>query len=163
MYFDVVRFKKDNESLKLAKFLGFEGLIFIEDFSKLNVVYGGNLDINNKAVRDKRVDVLLNPHDVKKEDNLHFRNSGLNQTTCRLAKENDIIIGISLDRLRDGIDYGRVIQNIRLCKKYKVKVAFFSFARDKLELKGVNDMLAFCRVLGMDGELAKESLGKVFK
>ncbi|HLD10754.1 MAG TPA: RNase P subunit p30 family protein [Candidatus Nanoarchaeia archaeon] len=163
MYFDIVQFSRSDESLKLAKFLGYSNLIFKEDFSKLNVINGGDLNVNNSAVRDKKVDMLLNPHNVRGIDNLHFRNSGLNQTICKLARENNVIIGISLGMLRDYLDYGRVMQNIRLCKKYKVDIAFFSFAKDELELKGVNDMLAFCRILGMDENLAKNSLGKVFK
>ncbi|MBS3159394.1 hypothetical protein J4436_01265 [Candidatus Woesearchaeota archaeon] len=156
MYFDVVLFNKDGEAIKLANKFGFNRLIFKEEFEKLNIIYG-NLEI--KSIRYNKATILLNPHDLlNKKDNLHYRYSGLNHIICKLAKENDIFIGFSLDKIRDSIELGRVMQNIKLCKKYKNSVCFFTFAKDKFSLRGIHDIMAFCRVLGMDGLMAKNSL-----
>src|SRR3989338_6630806 len=99
--------------------------------------------------------LIASPFLLNKKDNLHYRYSGLNHIICKLAKENDIFIGFSLDKIRDSIELGRVMQNIKLCKKYKNSVCFFTFAKYKFSLRGIHDIMAFCRVLGMDGLMAK--------
>jgi len=114
---------------------------------------------NRKVLSSKFVDVLLDPHLGKRQDFMHHRNSGLNQVLCKLAKENNIAIGFSFSSILNskdrGKEMGRIMQNIKLCRKYKVKMVIGSFAKNKYELRNVKDIQALFKVLGMTGEEVK--------
>src|SRR3989344_3036499 len=62
-----------------------------------------------------------------------------------------------INSLVNPVMFGRVKQNIKLCRKYKVKILFFTFAKSKYELKGLQDLLSLLRVLGMNGIEAKSA------
>jgi RNase P/RNase MRP subunit p30 len=158
MYVDVVLMKKSKDVEVLANKLGFEKLLFEEDFKKLKIVKGKNENSNRAALEEKRNVMLLDPQVVPIKDHLHYRKSGLNQVMCGLANKNDIIIGFSLENLRDPVMKGRVMQNIKLCRKYKAKMAILSLAKDKYSLRGVRDLISFAKTLGMTEPEAKLAL-----
>ena len=117
------------------------------------VVLGGNDKQNRLALEIKKVDVLLSPEANNKEDNVHYRKSGLNQVLCKLAKQNDIAVGFDFARLlrsqgkERGKILGKMFFNYKICKKYKVKRVFSSFAKDKFELRNGDSMRVFERIL----------------
>jgi ribonuclease P/MRP protein subunit RPP1 len=179
MFRDFVLIEKNRKKVEeFGRSLGFREVIFIDkksiirDIKKVKnlkskregeiiIVEGGTDEINKAAVENKRVDILLNP-EPKTKDSLHQRNSGLNQVLCKLAKKNNVAYGISFSRLLEG-DYkliGKIMQNIRLCRKYKVKLVFGSFARDIYEMRNVKDLISLARVLGMSPLEAKNSFLK---
>ena len=114
------------------------------------VVLGGNDKQNRLALE---IDVLLSPEANNKEDNVHYRKSGLNQVLCKLAKQNDIAVGFDFARLlrsqgkERGKILGKMFFNYKICKKYKVKMVFSSFAKDKFELRNGDSMRVFERIL----------------
>ncbi len=121
---------------------------------KLVVVEGGDDEWNRKILNNKYVDILLDPHQGMRRDKLQQRDSGLNEVLCKLAKENDIAIGFSLHLIlntkkREEL-FGRIMQNIELCKKYKVKMVIGTFAKDKSEFRNEKDIEALFKVLGMN-------------
>lgn len=105
------------------------------------IVIGGSDRINRAALENKNVDVLLGPEKGREKDFTHYRNSGLNQVLCKLAKKNNIAIGFDFnDVLNVREKYkilGRMMQNVKLCRKYKVKMLIFDFKeeRSKKELR----------------------------
>ncbi len=109
-----------------------EGLVIVE---------GGNDKINRAALENKKVDVLLGPEKGRDRDFTHYRNSGLNQVLCKLAKKNNIAIGFDFNdilvSMEKGKILGRMMQNVKLCRKYKVKMLIFDFKeeRSKEELR----------------------------
>jgi RNase P/RNase MRP subunit p30 len=117
------------------------------------VVLGGNDKLNRLALEIKKIDVLLSPEANDKEDNVHYRKSGLNQVLCKLAKQNDIAIGFDFARLlrsqgkERGKILGKMFFNYKICKKYGVKMVFSSFAKDKFELRNGDSMRVFERIL----------------
>jgi RNase P/RNase MRP subunit p30 len=120
---------------------------------KEKVVVLGNDKINRAALEDKKLDVLLSPERNDRKDSLHYRKSGLNQVLCKLAKRNDIAIGFDFSSLinsekeqRSKI-MGRMFFNYKLCKKYKVKMIFSTFAKNKFELRSNDSMRVFERIL----------------
>ncbi len=90
------------------------------------------------------------------KDKLRERNSGLNQVLCKLAKENEISIGIDLSFLSEYDDkstsllISRIKQNVSLCRKYKVNMATIN--ANKLNLY---DLKAFLLTLGMTTIMVK--------
>mgnify|MGYP001596744353 CR=1 FL=1 len=108
-----------------------------------NIVIGGNEIINRKALETKNVSLLLDP-EPEEEDFMHFRNSGLNQVLVKLAKKNDVGIGFSINNLKENenkIDLlGKIMQNIMLCNKYKVKMYIVELNNNKHNLDDLKSL-----------------------
>ena len=115
------------------------------------VVLGGDEKVNRFCVENKKVDILLSPELNTKKDSFHYRNSGLNQVLCKLAKQNNVSIGFDFSLLLNSKEktkiLGRMFFNYKLCKKYKVKMIFSSFAKNKFELRNGDSMRVFERIL----------------
>ncbi|MFH1376722.1 MAG: RNase P subunit p30 family protein [Candidatus Woesearchaeota archaeon] len=117
------------------------------------IIQGGDEKINRLALENKKVDILLSPEKNNKKDSLFFRNSGLNQVLCKLAKKNDISIGFNFSDLLNTESkertkiLGRMFQNARLCKKYKVNMVFTTLAKNKYELRSKAILDSFKRVI----------------
>ena len=95
------------------------------------VVKAGDDEFNRKVLEIKQVNILLSPeiHDTyNRKDKLKQRDSGLNEFLCKLAKKNNISIGISIPALQSlpqkqkAKTLARIIQNIELCKRTKTQI-----------------------------------------
>ena len=148
MKYPIIRVKKVGELRN--KTSEAEGLVVVE---------GGDDKINRACVENNKVDILLSPEKGRKDDSVYFRNSGLNHILCKLANKNQVAIGFNFDDLEESKDreilIGRIMQNIRLCRKYKVDMVFDSFGNKKAD---VNNLISFARVLGMTPGEAKKAL-----
>jgi RNase P/RNase MRP subunit p30 len=95
------------------------------------IVKAQDEDFNTKVLEIKGVGVLLSPEAHNRKDYMKQRDSGLNEYLCRLAKKNNIKIGIDLDYLKSlskkdkGIVLGRIKQNIDLCKRTGTQIVLF--------------------------------------
>lgn len=163
----LIKTNKD-EAISLSKKLGFSDIFFIqnEDIiknikeirkNKFNLVLGGNDELNRAILTNKSTSILLNPEPNTK-DSIKQKNSGLNDVLCNLANKNKIAVAFSIDRLKDLNLLGKILQNIKLCKKYKVKMLFFTLARHKYDLVASSDMLSTLYVLGLQPREAKYAL-----
>ncbi|MBI1972725.1 hypothetical protein HYS50_01840 [Candidatus Woesearchaeota archaeon] len=139
--------------------LSFHKILHAKTF---NIVEGTTEEKNRTAVENKQVDILLAPERAGKKDKFTQRDSGLNHVLCALAKKNDIAIGFSfsdlLNSLHRAIVLGRMMQNVRLCRKYKVRMVVASFAKNPWEMRSAHDLFAFAQVLGMTPKEAKLAL-----
>lgn len=119
-------------------------------------VLGRDIEFNRKILEMKRVNILVLNHKVGK-DKLKERDSGLNQVLCKIARDNNIALAIDFNELRETDKktrakiISRMIQNIKLIKKYKNKLLIINKPQDRLSLA------AFLRVLGADTKLASEA------
>ncbi len=104
------------------------------------------------VIEKTSVDILFDFELVYGNDHLHYRKSGLNQVLCQLAVQHQKTIAFSLHSLlassRPEIVLGRLMQNIRFCKKYNVKTIFATFAQTRWELRSKKDMETFWSVVG---------------
>lgn len=131
------------------------------------IVQGRDISYNRKILENKKVNMLLNPEKYGRKDKLYERDSGLNHILCKIAKENNITIAIDIKEIINGEGkekaryLARVMQNIRLCKKYKVKIIFTLFPAAKEEAKNAYDLKALARVLGMDTKMAQDAVEKI--
>lgn len=125
------------------------------------IIVKGNPKENRKIV-EASPDILLSPHSSGKKDFMRERNSGLNQIICKIAAEKKVVVGIDFNEVLQAenreLIIGRIMQNIKLCRKYKVKMLLASFASGLLELRDAQDLIAFAQTIGMTPEEAKESL-----
>ena len=118
-------------------------------------------------MENKRVDIIVGAEKSKKNDFLHYRNSGLNQVLCKLARKNDIAVAFNFNEVlklkgagRSQL-IGRMMQNVRMCRKYGVRMIIASFATNKFELKNPSDLMSFGMILGMTPKEAKDGLENV--
>ena len=125
----------------------------------LLVVQGSNDEVNRAAVENERIDMLLNPEAERKYDFSDWRNSGLNNVLCKFAAQNKVAIGVDLSSLPQekfalAERLGKIMQNIRLCRKFKTKMFIFSSE----PIMNDFDLMSISSALGMSTSQAKESL-----
>jgi RNase P/RNase MRP subunit p30 len=111
-------------------------------------------------------DILFDLELSKKRDPLHFRESGLNQVLCSLARKKNAAVGFSFSSMLNSKNkpqmLGRIMQNIRLCRKYRLKTVMASFAKKPIEMRSAHDLMALGIVLGMHASEARSSVQTVF-
>jgi len=121
-----------------------------------------NSEKNRDVLEKSKADVLFDLERQSKNDFLHHRASGLNHILCNLANKNKIIIGFSFNSILNSKNMaqilGRISQNIKLCRKYKVKMSIASFAKNAYEMRSTHDLVSLFLVLGMHQKEAKDSL-----
>lgn len=121
-------------------------------------------DSDRFFIESKKIRLIYGFEETNKRDYLHQRASGLNHILCELARTNNNVIGFSYGNLlgRDknltSLLIGRIMQNISLCQKYKVKTAIGSFSEKPYELRAPHDIIGLFTMLGMDSKKIKESL-----
>lgn len=114
------------------------------------------------------------------KDYIHQRASGLNNIMCELARKNDVLVCFSFNQLLKSYKtksklnivqqdttmvraqiLGRMMQNIKLCRKHNVKTAIASFATTPYEMRAPKDLQAMFQVLGMHLEDARKAIDSV--
>ncbi len=116
---------------------------------------------NNRHVLEKlKPSILFDLEKESKKDFIHHRASGLNQVLCKIAQQNKVAIGFSFSSILNLNTkvLGRIRQNIKLCRKYKVKTAIASFASKPYEMRSPHDLIALFICFGMHPSEAKKSL-----
>jgi RNase P/RNase MRP subunit p30 len=86
-------------------------------------------------------------------DHTHYRRSNFNQVLAKLARDTgktylvDFSHILRIDGKKRDILLGRIKQNIKICKKFKVPVHIATFAEDEYGLRNPSDLKAFLRSL----------------
>jgi hypothetical protein len=107
---------------------------------------------NEVAVLEASPDLLFGIETLDHKDSLHYRNSGLNQVLCALMNRKKIAYGLSFSMLLHSSGrhraalLGRIRQNIMLCKKFKVPISIYSFAKGPYELRSRKDLESFLQM-----------------
>ena len=95
--------------------------------NKKVVIETGDDNFNRKIFEMNDVDMVVGL-ELKEIDKLKQRDSGMNEVIAKLAKENNIMIGIDIDRIKkfDLVEKGKVLarikQNINLCKRTGARI-----------------------------------------
>lgn len=130
--------------------------------SKLLVVKSSDKD--RTFIESKKIKVIYGFEETNRKDFLHQRASGLNHVICELAKKNNVVIGFSYSSLFNKSDsvtsllIGRMMQNIRLCQKYKLKTVIGSFSERPFDLRLPHDVKSLFTMLGMNNKNINDSL-----
>mgnify|MGYP001325267752 CR=1 FL=1 len=174
----------EREFLVMAEKLGYDRLLFVYR-GKSGVKVSGGVKVSVGRLSDKRGDGIIVSkveddgrrvlEQVKPAfaygfewgrvaDKHHYRSSGLNQVLCKIALKNEtkIVIPVREILLLKGREraqvLGRIMQNVRICKKYKVVVKLASFAHSPYQMKGVKELASFGTILGMDSGMVKKGM-----
>ncbi len=110
-------------------------------------------------------DIVYNLELSAGRDFAKARNSGLDKPTCQFARENNVIVAFSFANVLNAANQqqliGRIIQNVKLCRKYKAKTAIASFAAEPYGMRSPHDLKSFLLSFGMDTSSAKKSMEAV--
>ncbi|MFQ5531651.1 MAG: hypothetical protein ACE5ES_03495 [Candidatus Nanoarchaeia archaeon] len=133
----------------------------IQEAKKINkkaIFFSNNDDLNRKIIEKSPPNILLlnqsNRKDFQKQ-----RNSGLNQVLAKIAKKNNIVIGIDLNEIINSKGksksdiLARIRQNINLCKKNKLNIKFITL--NKKTKKDIYSLKALGLVLKMPTWMTK--------
>ncbi|MEK6903344.1 MAG: RNase P subunit p30 family protein [Nanoarchaeota archaeon] len=150
---DIVQFSGDQFNLGFRK---------IFPFKQFNIIEGGTDEKNSAAVERKSTDILLTPEKDRNKRYFTQQDSGLNHILCRSAAKNRVAIGFSFAAFLNAKERSKVLaqmmQNVRLCQKYKIRMVVGSFAKNKWEMRMPLDLCAFAQILGMTPKEAKAAL-----
>ncbi|MEM4703317.1 MAG: hypothetical protein QXP53_02440 [Candidatus Pacearchaeota archaeon] len=117
------------------------------------LVLGLNDEINRAALKHKKVFGLVAPEFNRKEDFLNQRNSGLNHVLCKIAKETRKMIIFRFSDILNKKDreravlLGRIMQNLKLCRKYKVSCLLINFSSSIQNIFHVKQLKIFEKIL----------------
>ena len=126
--------------------------------NKKIIVKAQNDKFNRKILENKDVDVLLSPEINNRKDRMKQRDSGLNEFLCKLARKNNIKIGVDiqkikkLDKKQKSILLARIIQNIKLCKRTKTPIILYPESKYKKQ-----EVMSFFLALKGSTEQGKNS------
>jgi len=118
-------------------------------------------------IEGRKADLIYGMESTNERDSITQKRSGLNHVLCSLAKQKDKMICFDFSSVllshgqRRAVIMGRMMQNIRLCRKYKVETAMASFAHEPLDMRNPSDLKAFFLMLGMDSNVIKKSLSSI--
>ena len=122
------------------------------------IIFTSNDDELNRKVLEKLPIQILLINQSGRKDYQKQRNSGLNQVMAKIAKKNNIKIGINFDELLESKNkekiLSRIIQNIKLCNKYKIQMKFISPKNTKAIVS--HEIKSLGLVLGMPTWMTKK-------
>ncbi len=128
----------------------------IKENSGNKIIFSSDNDeLNRKILEKQKVDILLLNQKGRK-DKQKQRDSGFNQVLAKIAKKNNVAIGINLDEIINAKAktkaeiLARIRQNTKLCNKNKLKMKFITRTQ-----RDIYDLKALGLVLGMSTSLIK--------
>ncbi len=113
------------------------------------MVHGGDYEVNRAACENPLVDVLCHPE-------LGRKDSGLDHVCLNAAAENRVAIEINFREILESYKRKRVYilsgmkKNVRLARKYGVKVATASGAVGRYGLRSGRELAAITHILGLE-------------
>lgn len=165
--------QKSEELETFSKELGFTNSFFNEDFvlikeenkkqllkkikdakrKKKKVVYHPHSEEMLRFVLERTaIDMIIGTENIHPKDSTHYLRGGLDQVLCKIAAKNKKVIGFSFNKILNFRDksrlLARMIFNIKLCKKYKVRTFFSNFSVSKEEVRSAKDLSSLWRILG---------------
>ncbi|MCD6371101.1 MAG: hypothetical protein J7L39_00090 [Candidatus Aenigmarchaeota archaeon] len=124
----------------------------------LLVVKGGDLNLNRKACESPEVDVLFNPEANRKD-------SGMNHISVKMAAKNGVALGISFKKFiefeEDKFLIKKLLMNVRLAKKYGMKIVIASGASNPWEVVDPCVLISVGKILEMEINEAKKSVSRI--
>lgn len=119
------------------------------------VVVKSSYEQDRWVLEHSKADILFGLEESQRKDYMHHRGSGLNQVLCKIAADRGKTLGFSFSSVLNAESWmrariiGRMMQNARFCRKYKVNTVLASFAKSPYEMRHAKDMAAFKRLIGL--------------
>lgn len=162
----------------------------IEDVRKIFQNYkgfflvGGSSETFNRKLCEIKISGIVNPERLVKKDYLHYRNSGFNHVTAKLCKKNEVLLITNFSELikskkskifglrkpysflgnkkQQAQQIGRIMQNIKLARKYKTKFAIANFAERSGQIKNIKEIKEFLKNLNLNVGETSNALKNIY-
>lgn len=166
--------KKSKEAQEFAQKLGFSKVFFSDDFvllkekskkellkriqeanqKRLKIIYvPESEEMLRFALEKSNIDMVCRIEQIHPKDSLHFMRGGLDQVLCIIAAEKNKTVALSFADVLNSYERGKLLArmrfNVKLCRKYKVRVQLISLASSEMEMRSAKDLEAFGRILGI--------------
>ena len=175
----VERIKKLQQKTQLKLFIGLKKTSANLDhrienlpiFPDLNLIVAEGPDHARHCIEKLDVQLVYNLETSLRGDAPKQPQSGFNHILATIAHEKNKIWGLSFSLLLASRGMkrtqllGRIKQNIKLCRKYKVNIIFLTLATTPYQLRNPRDAISFLTALGMtpgDAKKAVTILGTLF-
>jgi RNase P/RNase MRP subunit p30 len=136
----------------------FESVCTYNSVAKDSFVISDN--IQRETFENPKINLIFNLEKSPGKDMLHQRASGFNHVLAKICRDRNKMIGfnfnlvLNADKKERARILGRMMQNVRLCRKYKVKKYVGSFANEPFELRSFYELRSFGVCIGMNpGEI----------
>ena len=96
---------------------------------------------------NNKVTHLILFEDSAQKDSFHQRKAELDEAVCKIAKEKTKTIIFNTQKADDVLWLGRMLQDAKLCRKYKLKTIVATFASTPLQMRAPKDLDAMKRML----------------
>jgi len=166
---NIILIKRTKELEQLTKQLGFSETLFLDDVTiieaktkkellkklqktnKFTIFKPIDEDLLRFALEKTKVKLIYGMESINPKDSVHYVRGGLDQITCKIAKDKKKIIGFSFSEVLNAKNQhkllARIKANLKLCKKYKVDTIFTNFSKKEEEIRSKKDLTAFLRML----------------
>lgn len=156
---------KSKEELKSSKLKLFFGLTHKPKEKVHDIIVMKASGRARDVLERKEADIIYAFEDNLKQDYIHHRASGLNHVLCKIAREKNIAVGFCVSSILNAkhksVLLGRIKQNIKLCRKYKVNMAIGSFGFKPYEMRAAHDLISLFCLLGMHPSEAKKAMSNI--
>ncbi len=120
------------------------------------IIIAQNDEFNRKIIEYGNFDILLSIEKGNRANKIRQTDSGLNHILAKIAKNKNVAIGIDLEEIKSleskqkAERLSKIIQNIKLCRKSKTKVAIKTNSLEKAR--------EFLSALGASTQQIKETI-----
>jgi len=167
---NILLMKKSKELEELSKQLGFSKVLFLDDLTvvkgkskkellkkvkeargKLTLYKAESEELLRFALEKTSIDIVYGQEMINPKDSVHFVRGGIDQITCKITRDKEKTMAFSFSDILNSSNRGKLLAriafNIKLCKKYKVKMIFSNFSLRKEEIRSAKDLTTFFRLL----------------
>ena len=135
--------------------LGFSQFVQITSFRS---VLGVGDARKNRGLLKRGVEILLSPERGSTKDALRWKHSGLDEASATDLQRWHIAVGFAVHELvierdhhRRALLMGKMMQNVKICRAYKIPMILCSLAQNRWQLCSCEDLRSLGRLLGMTG------------
>ena len=113
------------------------------------VVYEANSEeMLRFALEKTTVDIVIGVEKIHPKEHTHYPRSGLDQVLCKIAAAKGKTVGFDFSDILNSAGRGKLLArmrlNIKLCKKYHIKMLFTNLSKHPVSLK---NLTSFYRVI----------------
>jgi RNase P/RNase MRP subunit p30 len=189
MFIDVcIPNNNEEEFIKVAERLGTKGILFLYEKQQKDLndmrkktklkLYSGIITKTNvnkqgfvfakgeqQNIENKNMKFLYDFEEIEQKDSFHFRRSGVNHVLSIIMKEKDKVLVFDMEKIiipsrQREMLLGRMMQNLMLAKKYKLKTIICSFAAKPENMRAEMEYASLIRSFGYE-ELAKQAVNNL--
>ncbi len=162
VYNSVDELIRNKEKLKKSKSKLLFGLKFESKEKVYDFIITRASGKSRQILEKGKADIIYDFEKGSREDYIHHRASGLNQVLCKFARKNNVAVGFSVSSILNNekkpVLLGRIKQNIKLCRKYKVRMIIGSFSSEPYKMRSLHDLISLFCLLGIHPSEAKKAL-----